>query len=383
MGKQDNGHATRKRQGRCTGMKVVVFGGAGDMGSEAARDLAARRAVGKVIIADASRRRAEPICEEIGSKAEFVRIDALNHDRVVETMKRADVALGCLGPFYRFEEKLVRAAMEARVGYVSICDDHDAAETVLAMDRDIRKAGIAVLCGMGWTPGLSNVLARKGMDSMDEARRIHIYWACSADDAQGLAVVDHLLHIFNGNAPTYKGGRWKQIEAGSGEEHIEFPEPVGKLPVCHLGHPEPITIPHFYKNLEEVTLKGGVAPAWLNAVARGMSRFKLTNTPESRSRAASAIRWLTPALGRAGAGMSALRVDVHGITNGAPARLIYTAVDHMRRLTGIPAAIGTIMLGSGQIEAKGFLAPEIAVDPDAFLEELSKRKVKVTLPDGA
>jgi saccharopine dehydrogenase-like NADP-dependent oxidoreductase len=359
-------------------MKVIVLGGAGDMGSEAARDLASRRVVGKVIIADANRRRAEKLCEEIGRKAEFVRIDALNNDQVAQTMKSADVALSCLGPFYKFEEKMVRAAMAARVNYVSICDDFDAAEATLAMDKEIRQAGIAVLSGMGWTPGLSNVLARKGMNTLDTTRRINIYWAGSVDDSEGLAVIKHTLHIFNGKAPIFQGGRWKHVDAGSGEETVAFPEPIGDLPVSHLGHPEPITIPHFFKELEEVTLKGGVAPPWLSAVARGMSRFKFTNTAAKRDRAASVFHGFAPMLGKTGAGMSAIRVDVHGEKGGAPAQLVYTAVDNMRRLTGIPAAIGAIMLGSGAIEGKGFLAPEVAVDPDAFLAELSKRKVKVT-----
>lgn len=364
-------------------MKVVALGGAGDMGSEAVRDLNARRRVSKIIIADANRKKAEKLCEELGSKLSFLPIDALNHDEVVTAMKQGDVVLSCLGPFYKFEEKMVRAAIEARVNYVSICDDFDAAEATLAMDKEIKKAGVIVLSGMGWTPGMSNVLARKGMAALDKAERVNIYWAGSADDSEGIAVIKHTLHIFNDKVPTFMDGKWKKVPAGSGHEDVEFPKPLGKLPMYHLGHPEPITIPHFHKNLKEVTLKGGVAPPWLNRLARGLARFKITDTSDKRDNVAGIIHFLTPVMSAGAKGVSGLRVDVHGTKDGEPATVTFTAVDNMRRLTGIPAAIGALMLGAGEIQGKGFLAPEICVDPDAFIKELSKRDVKVEMRESS
>jgi saccharopine dehydrogenase-like NADP-dependent oxidoreductase len=41
-------------------------------------------------------------------------------------------------------------------------------------------------------------------------------------------------------------------------------------------------------------------------------------------------------------------------------------------MTGIAAAIGILMIGRGQIEEKGVLAPEGGVDPDCFFAEFSK-----------
>lgn len=362
-------------------MKVVVLGGAGAMGSEAVRDLSSRRRVSKVIIADSNRKKAEQLCEELGGKLSFQYIDALNHDEVVKAMKLGDVVLSCLGPFYKFEEKMVRAVVEARVNYVSICDDFDAAEATLAMDKEIKKAGIIVLSGMGWTPGMSNVLARKGINALDKAERVNIYWIGSADDSEGIAVIKHMLHIFNDKAPTFTDGKWKKVPAGSGHEEVEFPKPIGKLPVYHLGHPEPITIPHFHKNLREVTLKGGVAPPWLNRVARSLGRFKITDTSDKRDNLAGIVHFLTPIMTGSGKGVSGLRVDVHGVKDGEPDCITFTAIDKMSRLTGIPAAIGTIMLGAGEIQGKGFLAPEICVNPDIFIKELLKRDVKVVMSE--
>jgi saccharopine dehydrogenase-like NADP-dependent oxidoreductase len=49
----------------------------------------------------------------------------------------------------------------------------------------------------------------------------------------------------------------------------------------------------------------------------------------------------------------------------------------MNNITGLPLAIGALMMGQGKIKAKGVQAPEGCVDPGLFLSELGKRGVKV------
>lgn len=364
-------------------MKIVVFGGAGDMGSEAVRDLAGNPSVESILIADFSERRAAELADEVGPKAEAVKVDANHHNRVVEVMKNGDAVLSCVGPFYKFEEKMVRAAIDARVDYASICDDFDAAESTLALDKEVKKAGITVLTGIGWTPGMSNVLARHGMDRMDQAKRVNVAWAGSADDSKGLAVVKHTLHIFTGKVPTYSNGKWKQVDAGSGMEKVEFPPPIRKIPVYHLGHPEPVTLPHFIEGLEEVTLKGSVVPLYLNHVSIALSKMRATDSSTKRDAVGAIVHALGPLLGQGGVGMSGLRVDVHGFKNGKPAHFIYTCVDNMSRLTGIPASIGVTMLAGRKLLAtKGVVAPEAAIDPDDFIKELEKRNLKINITKG-
>lgn len=359
-------------------MKIVVLGGAGIVGAEAARELAAPGPVRKVIIADSNTRRAEKLCEAIGKKAEYEQFDALDHEEAIRVMKKGDVALSCLGPFALYEEKMVRAAMAAGVNYVSICDDSNATEAVLSMNKEIRRTGIFALLGMGWTPGLSNVLARKGMLELDKTKRINISWAAGLGDLDGSGeFFKHLLNVFNGQASTRDGGRWKKVAAGSGEETVEFPEPIGKIPVYHVGHPEPITIPHFYPALEQVTLKGGVAPSGFGTLARTLARLRLTDTPGKRDTSATFVKLLSPFFGSHVAAVSALRVDVHGEKKGEESTASYLVADKMKRLTAAPAATGAILAGSGAIDKKGVLTPETAFDPEDFLTELSKRKVKV------
>ncbi len=360
-------------------MRITVFGGAGDMGSEAVRDLVKADNVEHLIVADYNKTAARKLVSELeDDRVEAAFCDANDHDAIVEIMKQSDVSLSCIGPFYTYEEKMIRAAIDARRSYVSICDDYDAVEKALSLDKQAKNAGIAVLCGMGWTPGLSNVLVRQGIESMDKASEVHVAWAGGADDSEGIAVIKHTLHIFTGEVPTFKGGRWTKIPAGSGRERVEFPEPIGKISVYHLGHPEPVTIPHFIPGLDVVTLKGACTPEWVNPMAKALAALGLTNTPKKRNWGADFFHAVGPALFKSKhRPISGIHVRVLGEKDGRKVMYTGTCVDNMNRLTGIPASIGTLLLAGKQIEARGVVAPEVCVPVELFLVELAKRDMKV------
>lgn len=359
-------------------MKIIALGGAGDMGSEAVRDLVKNEEVEEVIIADYDLKKAQELSSKLGEKTEALFVDANNHNNLVEVISGKDVALSCIGPFYKFEEKVARAAIEAKVNYISICDDFDATEAVLKLDEEAKKRGVTVLTGVGWTPGMSNVLARKGANELDKVEEINIAWAGDCADSEGLAVIKHTLHIYTGKIKTYREGKYLEIPAASGKEMVEFPEPIGRIPVYHLGHPEPVTIPYFMKGIRTVTLKGGLTPVWVNGVTKLFVRLGLTNTVEKRDKYAQLIKdRLIRYMMKGAKKFSGLRVDVKGEKEGKKTHLTFKAVDHMNRLTGIPLAIGAIILGKGEIEQKGVIAPEACIDPDKFIKELERREIRV------
>src|SRR5690606_6496366 len=57
-------------------------------------------------------------------------VDAADQEAVARLMDDHHVAVGALGPFYLYEETMVRAAIDVRTPYVSICDDGDAAAEI-------------------------------------------------------------------------------------------------------------------------------------------------------------------------------------------------------------------------------------------------------------
>jgi saccharopine dehydrogenase-like NADP-dependent oxidoreductase len=80
---------------------------------------------------------------------------------------------------------------------------------------------------------------------------------------------------------------------------------------------------------------------------------------------------------------------VTGIKNGQKMRIDYymweeadteNGISAMGRVTAFPEAITTVMVGKGEINKKGIVAPEDAIEGkiyENFLEELKRRKINI------
>jgi len=359
-------------------MKVVAFGGAGAMGKLAVKDLASREIVSEIVIADYNLEEASALARELGEKCSAVRVDANDHRNMVAIAEGKDVALGTIGPFYKYEEKVARACIEARVNYVSICDDYDAADAILKLDGEAKEAGITMITGVGWTPGITNVLAKKAADEIDEVEDIAVSWGAHASDTVGKAVTLHTMHIFAGTVPSFQRGRRVMIPAGSGWEKIRFPEPVGVVNVFHVGHPEPVTIPRVI-NARSVTLKGGLVEHYFNILGKAVAGLHLTTSDRGKDILGGIMNPLLPyfeKFDRHVETASAGRVDVTGKKGGKWVHRAYGAVAHMDILTGLPASIAIQMIGEDKIDTKGVMGPEIIPDPNEFLGRLKDGGVR-------
>jgi len=363
-------------------MRFVVLGGAGDMGNQAVRTLASYPNVSEVMVAELNLAAAQELAAELGSVVQACRVDATDHQALVETIRGYDVALGFVGPFVYFEGPLVRAAIEAGVHYVSIADDYEAAREALALGEAAKKAKVTVLTGLGNCPGLTNLMAKKGALAMGQPRRIHIAWFGGADDAGGYANYRHAVHIFCGKVPSFRDGREVLVRSGSGKEMVQFPPPCCRLPVYHTGHAEPVTIPANIAGLETVTLKGGIWPAWLARAGILLERVGLVRGERSQRFWAGFFYRLLPRLPAGKCTVSGFRVDVYGEQDGGQAHRWYTCVGRMKNITSIPAALGAVMLAQGEISERGVFAPEAVIDPGPFLARLEPLGVKVEEHEG-
>ncbi len=316
------------------------------------------------------------------SKLHFLTADLDHCKNLSSLINGHDIVASAAGPFYKYEYKLAAAAIEAGAAYVSICDDADAAEQIFELDDSAQKNNIPVLTGIGWTPGLSSLLARTGAASLDNVNKINISWAGNSDDASGLAVILHTLHAFNGRVPSFLNGSLQLIPAGSGREKLRFPEPIGEISVYHVGHPEPVTMPQYFPGTSEITLKGGVNEDFLNKLTIMLGKLGLSRKGLSRDLLASVVRKVLPLLRKAAgpaSDYSGIRVDIEGIYGRAICRSTYSAAGPMDILAGVPMAIAIRELARGKIKKTGVFAPEApgVLDPQVFFNELEDRGVYI------
>ena len=361
-------------------MKILLLGACAVMAVPLIPRLAAEADVERITLADRNAAKAEQLAVA-DPKLSSVLADASDHPRVVELMRGYDLSISYIGPFYFFEKRLVRAAVEAGKPYVSICDDYDAYLDVVALEDEARKSGVKILTGFGNSPGLTQVLAKKGYLSMAKPEKIHIHWCAGSDEAAGPANLAHLFHIFTGTTLQWMEGREVRVKTGRGKKTVVFPEPIGQVPVFYTGHAESVSIPRNLPGLTEVTLHGGVKPVYIVKLVKAMAALGLTKKHRSRTSLARFFHRIEGWFVSEGIDKSVGRVEVYGKDEGGAAQSrAYSYVGHIADITSIPCLTAALWLGRGKFDALpgGVYAPERVIDdPDVFLQDLVQRGVEI------
>lgn len=368
-------------------MQAVVIGGAGGMGQGVARDLIKQDKITKVtlgdIITDPNRLHEKLRASE---KVSLIKVDVNDHDGLVSVIKGHDVVINTAGPFYKTAVAVARAAVEAKVNYIDICDDYEAVPILFSSDIDkvAKEAGVTVLTGMGSDPGTNNVLVKWYASKLDSVDEIHLFWVVSIAELHG-AAWDHSLHMVTGKLPQYLNGKLEYVEGGTGEEIAQFLEPLGTCKVRYVGHPQPITIPRYIEGVKNVIIKGALIPSWVDELIKEQKDTGFLSTDPVDLKGVKVVPydltlklWETIPKDRDnGPQASGLKVIVKGERQGN--RVTYTAdmVGRMAPGTGLPASIAALMMDEGYVKAKGVVAPEGCIDPEKFLSEFIKRGARI------
>ncbi len=368
-------------------MRVFVLGGAGGMGQGVARDLIKQEPITDVVLGDLypDPKRLAPKLRE-SAKVTLLKMDVNDHNGMVRTFKDSDIVINCAGPFYKTAVLVAKAAVEARVNYIDICDDYEGTEILFnsEIDEMARKAGITVLTGMGSDPGTNNVLVKWYAERLDRVDDIYLYWVVSIAELAG-AAWDHGLHMTLGKIPQYINGKLVYVEGGTEAVAEEFLEPLETCQVRYVGHPQPLTIPKYIKGVKNVIIKGALIPFWVDELIKEQKNTGFLSKEPKDVNGKTVIPydltlklWETIPEGRdKGPQASGLKVIVKGERSGK--KVIYTAdmVGRMAPGTGIPASIAALMMNAGDVTEKGVTAPEGCIDPDKFLAAFLKRGAKI------
>jgi len=358
-------------------MKIFVLGGAGDMGSGIVGDLNDSKDVDEVVVGDINVKKAEKLGEELGDKVSVVKVDASD----VEALKRVikdvdpDVVVSAIGPFFEFAEKTTRAAIEAGYNYVDICDDYDGTIKALNLSDIAEKNNATAVNGVGWTPGISNLLAKMGAEGLDEVSTIDIAWVGSAADSEGLAVVVHVFHAVSGEIPQYENGELVYVPAWREKVKRFFPEEFGEVSVIFTGHPEPITIPKYIK-ARNVYMRGALVPEWQNSLLKVFYKLRLIGKPSRNKRMARFIHRIEGIFRSGGIPKSVVRVDIIGKKNGEEVKRVYAAIETMKKLTSLPASLAAQILAKDPPEKFGVYPPEAIFEPKDFIDKLKSKDIR-------
>jgi saccharopine dehydrogenase (NAD+, L-lysine-forming) len=363
-------------------MRVTVLG-CGTVGTTAALVLGEH--ADEVRIADMNAEHAGKVASKLSCDARVFKCDARDTTALKEAMRGSNVVLNCIGPFYEFGPSILKASIEEGVNYVDICDDLDATIEQLKLSDFAREKEVSALIGMGSSPGLANLLA-KFCENFMEVESVDIYHAHGGEEREGEAVVKHRIHSMKMEIPVFLDGEFRNVrlfeESGRElEEEVEFPE-IGRFRVYAYPHPETITLPKYLKSVKRVTNLGLVLPpeyaeliktiVKIGMADERMIRVGKLEIPAIDFAVSFILSKREELIMKAGMKepVGSLMVVVGGRINSKYERLSFALSSRgqgMGEGTGIPAAIGAILMGEGRIRERGVLPPEACVDPiEAF-----------------
>jgi saccharopine dehydrogenase (NAD+, L-lysine-forming) len=372
-------------------MKILVLGGSGLVGRAAVKDLAEQEDVSQVVIGDLNVARAEKFLDKLKSKKVSVqRVDVSDYQKLVQLMKGFDMVGNCV--YYGALQEVTRAAIEANAHVVDPGGMFHGTKRQMELDGPAKEAGVTILpcCGSG--PGINNVLARCGADKLDRVDEIHIRAGAAAPSPGSPSVkgpgmtIRTVLDEYTMNPIIFENGRYKEVPILSGKEIVKFPESIGEHPTCFSLHTEPLTLGMNIKGVKVVTLKI-VFPDEEVETIKPLIELGLTSTDpmEWEGKKVTPRQVLDQILAsreqeeeEQGSEICATVLWVTGLKDGKPTKLTYEYwVEHEKQWgntkTGVPFAIGLLMLGRGQITMRGFAAPEQCINPADFIKELKKR----------
>jgi len=180
----------------------------------------------------------------------------------------------------------------------------------------------------------------------------------------------------------YDEGRYREIRPLEPRQ-LDYPG-LGPLRLWTIGHPEAVTLPRTYPDLDRSLnlmfasrftlfgtrlLSGLVTRGWFTEQRAAWWAERLESAPVDPDREEQ-----LKTLKKKG-GPPPLFALARGEKDGRPASaavMITSAPPGgMGGVTGVPLAVGLDLLGRGQLERRGVFAPEAVVDPAAFFEALA------------
>ncbi len=378
--------------------KVIVLGGCGAVGRVVVQTLAAADIFSQITIGDIDIRQSPGLSAQSGgAKVTAVEMDACDPESIAAAIAGHDLVVNCVGPFYRTVMPIARAVLAAGINYLDICDDVDVTMELLAMSEQAKAAGIIMVIGMGNSPGATNLLAKFAADNLlDETAAVDIFHAHGGEPFEGKGVIGHRFHCMSIDIPMYIDDQMIYVKFFEPEGvalqcNFDFPLLGRGIRVYPYPHPEQVTLP-LYLDVSRVTNRGTILPAAYYELTAELCRLGLADKApvEVDGRpvapcdfaAAYLIRERERLLHESGFGQQkgCTSTVVQGKKNGRQQELRFHMASASQALgegTGIPAAMGAILLQQGRITKPGVHPPEGCMDPRDFLE-LIPRVLKTT-----
>jgi short subunit dehydrogenase-like uncharacterized protein len=352
--------------------QIAVYGATGYTGRLVTAELAAAGA--DLVIAGRNRAKLDLLAAETEGEVGVRQATLDDPSSLRSLLADCAVVVDCAGPFVRYGEPVLTAAVETRTHYLDTTGEQPYMK--LAFERygpGASDAEIAVIPAMGfdYVPGdMIAALTAEGMDELDEIS-LNYCWQ-GFIPSQGTARTT--LEIISDPGIEWRDGIWQRAQGGFNRGTYEFPAPAGRQGMIRYPAGEQVTVPRHIRTRDVRTS--------INASAFASERlaplFALIARPAGLAMKTPLKRVAQAAVSRLPEGPTAAQRDRMGwliVCEAKRGEVERRGVIRGKDVYGLTAAAisrGAMIAAGRGFEARGALAPSQAFDPKSFLHGLDR-----------
>jgi saccharopine dehydrogenase-like NADP-dependent oxidoreductase len=360
--------------------QVLILGGRGRIGSSVALDLLAHTAATVTITGRAGRSVIPIDLVQFGDRVRYLPIDLADKDGLLAAISSTDLVVHCAGPFRRRTTQVLELCIDRGVNYVDVSDDRAFTQAALVHGELAQAAGVTAIINTGVFPGISNSMARQGVEQFDSPTEIRISYVVAGSGGAGVTVMRTTFLNIQQPFSAWLDGRWQQVKPYTGREKVEFPAPFGTANVYWFDMPESLTLSQTYP-VQTVTTKFGTVPnfynylTWLTAHWFPKPLMQQSQFIEALAHVSHSMTGVTDRFSGVGVGM---RVDVLGEKDGNQARYSATFCHPSAAIaTGIGTGSISEYILAGTIEQPGVWPVERAIETSVFTQMMASRQLSI------
>ncbi len=381
------------------GYRYAIIG-TGMQGTAAAYDLAKFGEADEVRLLDLDIRRARAAAERVNKLVgrEVAKAGIVNASDKSTAAQVLEGMHACLSAVpYFLNVGLAKAAIEAGCHFNDLGGNTGIVREELALDKEAKARGVSVIPDCGVAPGMGNTLAVYGMRAIEQPESVRIRCGGLPQNRNlplGYRTVfsmEGLSNEYFGKAVVLRDGKVIEIDTFEELETVELPAPLGTVEAFVTSGGTSTCPETFQGKLKSYDYKTIRYPGHYQAMKlfkdlgfidlEPMELNGQTFRPRDYFHKIMQRAWNHPEE----PDLLVLRVDVDGLHQGKPVRHRTLIVDRqdqrtgfsaMERTTAFAAAIVTSLQAHGKTP-KGGVSLELAVDPQDFMAELSRRDIPV------
>lgn len=352
---------------------IAVYGATGYTGTLVAHEL--RRRGLDCVLAGRDAGKLARLADSLGGDVPTHAVELEDRDGLRHLFGDCAVVIDCAGPFMRYGEPIVRAAIETGSHYVDTTGEQPWIELLhRRWDDAARAAEVAVVpaAGFDYVPG--DLIAALAADGLEPLRDLTIAYA-TRDVRPTRGTTRTALEQARDGGLVYSEGDWRPAPLKTARARFRFPDPIGWQPVMRYPSGEVAMVPRHVRTrrlttlMTVETLVGSAAAAPL--VPLLVPAFTLALRTPLGSLVHAAVDRLPE--GPPEQQRRAARFTVVAVAHGEDGRSRAGVVrgEDVYGLTAVTVVESAVRMLEPGFAAAGVLAPASAFEPASFLDALA------------